>query len=168
MKITTNKIILVLGVAILVYCLDMASKVLVREHISLYEQIAIIPGFFNLVHAENDGIAFGMFSGSDFAHKDLILTLTTLAGIALIIALIIHTPGSHRLELFSLSLILAGALGNLSDRLFRGSVTDFLDVYLGRYHWPSFNIADSAVTIGAILLGWSIMFISPRKQRTTS
>lgn len=131
---------------------DQATKSLVARSLPLYSSHRIIPGFFNLTRIHNRGAIFGFFSqdGRPFVH--LILAAASLLALILVIYYFFKTPPSDRLMKLALSLILAGALGNLIDRIFRGHVIDFLDFYIGRHHWPFFNVADSCISIGACLL----------------
>jgi signal peptidase II len=118
----------------------------------------VIPGFFNLSHVQNRGAIFGFFSRSGSSGVHLILMLASLLALCLVVYYFVKTPASEWLLKATLSLILAGALGNQLDRLFRGYVIDFLDVYIGRHHWPSFNVADSCISIGAVLLIYIFFF----------
>ena len=114
----------------------------------------VIPGLFRLVHTRNRGIVFGLFGGAGPTVQVLLLA----AVVAIIVFVLLQLRGSGRdgLAGFGLCLVLGGAIGNLIDRLFRGEVVDFLDLYLrvrgSEHHWPSFNVADSAISIGALLV----------------
>ncbi len=121
----------------------------------------IIPGLFSLTHVENTGAAFGLFADSTAQWK--IGALVMFSVIALIIVSALLWKHSHALTTttIGLSLILGGATGNLWDRMISGHVVDFLDFYVGSYHWPAFNVADSAIVIGAILLVGEILFTKP-------
>ena len=138
--------------------LDQISKTLVALNLQLYESKVIIPGFFNLTHVRNKGAIFGFFSHLDGFWIYALLTVASLAAFVLVAYYFIKTPSSETFLKFSLSLILAGALGNLTDRIFRGSVVDFLDFYVKDWHWPVYNVADSCVTVGAVLLIYIFFF----------
>jgi len=127
---------------------DQATKALVRGEIPLHDSVTIIPGVFNLVHVRNTGAAFGFLNGVEFPYKATVVALVATA--ALIgIALYAARESSHeRLARIGLALILGGAIGNLVDRLFVGSVVDFIDVVFGSWHFWAFNVADSAITLG--------------------
>ena len=142
--------------AVAVFLADQASKWVVTERIVLHESITVIPGFFRLTHVVNRGAAFGLLSESDW--NVAILILFSLVALAVVSALLWRN--SHRVNTtgFGLALILGGAVGNLWDRLLEGHVVDFLDFHLGGYHWPAFNVADSAIVIGALLLVAEILF----------
>ncbi|MGW8322794.1 MAG: signal peptidase II [Thermodesulfobacteriota bacterium] len=130
-------------IVVVILVLDFLTKQLVRTHLDLHEVIPLTP-FLNLVHVQNTGAAFGMFSslGRGFF---ILVALTASVGIVIYMA---RVP-DHRTIL---AMVLAGALGNLADRVFLGHVTDFVDVHIGRLHWPAFNVADSALTVSIALL----------------
>lgn len=148
----------------LVLLLDQVTKWLVVRSISLYETRVVIPGFFNLTHIRNRGAIFGAFGQAGNRLVFLFLTLASLIALGFVVYYFFRTSSSERGVKFSLGLILAGALGNLIDRIVRGSVVDFLDFHIGGRHWPFFNVADSAITIGALLL---IVFFLKRKPECT-
>ena len=137
-----------------VVLLDRVTKWIIRTHVSGFDIIPVIPGFFNIVHTENPGAAFGVLSDSNFAWRSLLLIGVSLAVMAIIGAILWRTPSSSMSTLMNvgLALVFGGALGNAWDRVFAGTVTDFLQFFFGSYEFPSFNAADSAITIGAALL----------------
>jgi signal peptidase II len=135
-------------VAALVVVLDQISKALVLKHIPLYQIITVIPGFFNLSHVHNPGGAFGLFARNASVFRHWMFLGAILLALILILYFYHHTPRSHRWLGAALAMIFGGAIGNLIDRIRFGEVVDFLDVYVGVYHWPTFNIADSGVTVG--------------------
>jgi signal peptidase II len=132
--------------------LDQITKHLVASNVGLYRSVPVIPGFFNITHIHNSGAIFGFLSNSDKLPIFLLLTGSSFLALGFVIYYFIKTPASERFVKLSLSLILAGALGNLIDRLGRGYVIDFLEFYHKTWSFPSFNVADSCITIGAILL----------------
>ncbi|HRC85901.1 MAG TPA: signal peptidase II [Thermoanaerobaculia bacterium] len=136
-----------------VLLLDQWSKWLVDRHMPLYFEIPIIPGLLNFVHVKNTGVAFGMFSdaGRGGSARWLLAALGVVA-LGLVVAYFFQVPRQHRLLRVALALIVGGALGNLIDRVGAGAVTDFIDFYLGSHHWHTFNLADSAITIGICLI----------------
>lgn len=138
--------------------IDQLTKTFIIRNINLYNNISVIPGFFNLAHVRNKGAIFGFFSQSGSSIVYILLTMASLAAMGLVIFYFIKTPPSEKLLKISLSLILAGALGNLIDRVFRGYVIDFLDFYVKGWHWPSFNVADSCISIGAFFLIYVFFF----------
>lgn len=136
------------GISGLVVVLDQFTKWLVMANMPLHRSIAIIPGFFNLTHIHNPGGAFGfMAAGSPGLRNLLFLGVATVA-MVLIIYFYRSTPRNYPLLATALALIFGGAVGNIIDRLRFGVVVDFLDFYVGAYHWPAFNVADSAITVG--------------------
>lgn len=145
-------------IALLVVLLDRASKWLVAKNIALHDSIVVIPGLFRLTHVQNRGAAFGLFDDSPNEWKVTALILFSL--LALIVVLVLLWKNGHTMNAtgVGLSLVLGGALGNLWDRLVARHVVDFLDFYVGRYHWPAFNVADSAIVVGALLLVADIIF----------
>jgi signal peptidase II len=136
------------------FALDQLTKWLVRQNIPYGAEIPIIPGFFSLVHASNTGAAFSMFTGNNFFFIGL-----AVAALAVVIFLLVRdsrVPTTEQrlnnLTKISFGLLASGILGNLTDRIFRGAVTDFLHFYINEYSWPSFNVADSCICIAAGLL----------------
>ncbi len=137
-------------VSALVISLDQASKWIVSSLFSLHETLAVMP-YFNLTLAHNYGAAFSFLAGAGGWQRWFFIGLSLVISVALVVWL--KKLSSHaKLEAVSISLILGGAIGNVIDRIYFGYVIDFLDVYYGAYHWPVFNIADSAICIGAGLL----------------
>ncbi|OGD23142.1 MAG: signal peptidase II [Candidatus Aminicenantes bacterium RBG_13_64_14] len=132
--------------------LDQATKHLVDRTVDLKESIPVIPGFFDITRIHNKGAIFGMFSQTDNELVFALLTAASFAALALVVYFFFKTPSGDQLMKVALTLIAAGALGNQFDRLIRGYVIDFLDFYVGQAHWPSFNAADSCITIGACLM----------------
>ena len=140
-----------LWLAFLSLGLDQASKIAIDKTFQLYESIAIIPSFFNLTYVHNTGAAFSFLSEAGGWQRWFFATLAIIMSVIMTIWLT-KLKENETLLAVALSLILGGAIGNLIDRLFYGYVIDFLDVYYGTYHWPAFNIADSAITIGVALM----------------
>ena len=140
-----------LAVATLVIVLDQISKYFISQRFSWGES-RTITGFFDLVCAHNSGAAFSLFADQPGWQRGFFITVASLASL-LIIYLLQRNNGSV-LSKLALSLILGGALGNLIDRITHGYVVDFLSFHLGAYAWPAFNLADSAITLGAVLFIW--------------
>lgn len=137
-----------MSIAGLIVLMDQITKALVLAHIPLYQSIAVIPGFFNLTHIQNPGGAFGFLAGqSAEIRKGIFLVASTLA-ICLVLWFYKKTPSSHPLLATAFAMIFGGAIGNMIDRFRMGKVVDFLDVYVGTLHYPAFNVADSAISIG--------------------
>ncbi|MCY4595640.1 MAG: signal peptidase II [Bryobacterales bacterium] len=144
---------------------DRVSKAAIVASMPHGASETVIGGFFNLVHVRNTGIAFSLFADSAPWFRDLLLPGISMVAIGVIVALLWRQAKLSRTSRIALVLILAGAVGNLYDRLLYGYVTDFLDLYVGSYHWPAFNVADSAITIGAVmLLAESIFVRNPHSE----
>ncbi|MBZ0112810.1 MAG: signal peptidase II [Thermoanaerobaculia bacterium] len=141
-------------VALAILGLDQWSKWMIEAHLPQYASETLIPGLLNFTHVQNTGVAFGLFA----SHGDTLrtLALSGLGTLALGVVLVYfwQTPASNRLLLTALALVLGGAIGNLMDRVASGGVTDFIDFYVGTYHWHTFNVADSAITVGLVLMAW--------------
>jgi signal peptidase II len=149
-----------------VLALDRVSKWLVASRLTLHDTITVIPGFFRITHVENSGAAFGLFSDSSFEWKLTLLILFSLIALAVVSVLLWKNSHIVNATGTALAMILGGALGNLWDRMIAGHVVDFLDFNIGTYHWPSFNVADSAIVIGAVLLVADILFSkTPERER---
>jgi signal peptidase II len=131
-----------------VVALDQITKWLVLENIPLYQANPVIPGFFNLTHIRNPGGAFGFMAAGSQGLRHLLFIGVSIIAMGLIAYFYRSTPKSYPYLGTALALIFGGAVGNLIDRLRFGEVVDFLDVYVGAYHWPAFNVADSAITVG--------------------
>jgi signal peptidase II len=144
------------SIAAAVVVIDRVSKMYIRSAFTSWEVTPVISGFFNIVHTENPGAAFGILADSPSAWSSMLLVAVSLVVMA-IIGVMLWRPrnaAEHSSSLVSvgLALVFGGALGNVWDRLFRGTVTDFLQVFFGSYEFPAFNAADSAITVGAALL----------------
>lgn len=139
-------------VSLAVLALDQWTKWLVELHLPRHAAEPIIPGLLSLTHVRNTGVAFGLFAAGGADGGAWLLTLLGLAALAAVGVYFWLAPRDSRLLLVALALIVGGAVGNLLDRLVSGAVTDFIDVYVGVHHWPSFNVADSAISIGIVIL----------------
>ncbi|MGE5644408.1 MAG: signal peptidase II [Acidobacteriota bacterium] len=135
-----------------VFVLDRITKIVIKQNFSVWDTFAVIPGFFNIVHTENTGAAFSLFAGARSGWRTFLLAALSVAALAIIGVLLWRTPGGSRATRIGLALILGGALGNVYDRLIHGAVTDFLELYYRSFSWPAFNVADSAISIGACLV----------------
>lgn len=144
------------SLAAFVLILDRITKLLAEAYLAPADIIRVIPGFFNLVLTANRGIAFGVFSENESEWRTFFLSGITLLIMALVTVMLWQRSptgmAASRLSRYGLAMVLGGAAGNLYDRMLKGAVTDFLDFHLGAYHWPAFNVADSAITIGVGLV----------------
>jgi signal peptidase II len=138
--------------ALMVLLLDQATKFWVASVLPMWTSKTIIPGFFNLVHVLNKGAAFGFLNELDVFWRPYFFLGVTALALVLILHLLRTVPREDKVLFTALGLILGGALGNLLDRIRLGEVVDFLDFYIGNYHWPAFNVADIAISIGSVLL----------------
>ena len=138
--------------ALAVLALDQWTKWLIETHLTEQNSHEVLPGLLHISHVRNTGVAFGLFADSGSAGGRWVLALFGLVALGLIIALFHRTPSKERSLLVALALVLGGAVGNLLDRIWSGAVTDFIAVYIGSYRWPDFNVADSAISIGLVLI----------------
>jgi signal peptidase II len=141
-----------------VLVLDQLTKALVLEHLALGASLPVIDGFFDLTHVHNPGGAFGFLATMSAQVRAALFIAATLLAAGLILWFYVQAPANQRLLSFGLALILGGALGNLIDRVRFGVVVDFLDLYIGELHWPAFNVADSAVTVGVLIFAACTVF----------
>lgn len=153
-KIGGNLKILLLT-ALSVVILDQASKALIGVYMAPGHAVEVIPGLFNIVYVKNPGAAFGIFRHGGVLRTFFLLAVTASA---LVLIGFLLRESRDSVMSFALSLVAGGAVGNLIDRFRFGSVVDFLDLFIGRYHWPTFNVADSAITIGVISALYSYYF----------
>lgn len=141
-----------LAVALALFGLDRWSKLAIESALPLHSSKPLIPGFFDLVHARNTGMAFSLLDDAGPFVSNWLLPSLSAAAVVFIVGLLWRTDLADRKLLAGLTLVLAGAAGNLYDRAVYGFVVDFLDVYVGGWHWPAFNVADACITVGAGLL----------------
>jgi signal peptidase II len=154
--------------AVLVVIVDQLTKLWIMNNFALYEQQKIIPGFFNLVYVTNTGAAFGFLAGGKSWLRQVFFIGVAIVAMGVIVFAYGYLKKQGRLYVYALGLIAGGAIGNLIDRLRFGSVVDFLDFYLGSYHWPAFNAADSAITIGVGLFLLGTLQQHRKEKRETS
>jgi signal peptidase II len=154
-----------LFIVLVVVLLDRWTKHMVAQRIRLYAHVQVIPGFFRLTHTENTGAAFSLFADLNAPWKTAMLIAFSAIALVVVSVLLWRNHHAHIATGMGLSLIMGGALGNLWDRLARGRVIDFLLVYVKQYQWPVFNLADSAIVVGAGLL---IMEILLAKSHSTN
>ncbi len=147
--------------SLLILLLDQVSKYWAYTRLRTGTDVSVIEGLFKLSYVENPGIAFSFWAQSDSTIKIWVLAGTSLLAIGLVIYFASQSPAKDYLLRIALMFILGGIVGNLIDRLRLGVVIDFIEFYLGQYHWPTFNIADAAICVGAVLLGIDILKKSP-------
>ena len=150
------------GAAAGVFALDRLTKWIIESHVSFMDTYRIIPGFFDIVHSQNRGVAFGIFNDSTSQHRTLLLIVASVAAIIAVSYMLWNASRLDRFTFWGFALILGGAAGNVFDRIVWGRVTDFLLFYVGEYQWPTFNVADSAIVIGSGLL--LLDLLRPKRQ----
>jgi len=153
-----NKInFFLLTLSIFLLIVDQSTKAIIVNRFDLYESIPIVP-FFNLTFVVNYGFAFGFLNNPSL--NQIIVIIVILSIIIYFLYLLIKTQ--DQIFKMCLVLILSGAFGNFIDRIFRGYVVDFIDIYVFNYHWPAFNIADSCISIGFVILMFNILFLNKK------
>jgi signal peptidase II len=148
----------------LVLACDQLTKLWAAATLKDDRDIEVIPGFFSFSYTENTGIAFGMLSDGNVRW---LLVAVSAVATAIVIYYMMKTPAGNRLLLWSLALLAAGICGNLVDRVRMGSVIDFILFYYRTHHWPVFNVADTAITIGAVLMALDL-FLSPQPEKSAA
>ena len=160
-----NILLFLLGAAAVI-ALDQITKTAITSRFVMHESYPVINGLFNLVYVMNPGAAFGFLANAPEIFRYVFFTGITIVALGLILYYLVKNKPQSLLLVGALTFIFAGAVGNLIDRLRFGAVVDFLDVYIGSAHWPAFNVADSAISIGAVLMIWDM--IANRKNGKTS
>lgn len=155
------------GLAGAVFAIDRLTKWIIETRVSSSDTIVVIPRFFEIVHSENQGAAFGLFSQSTSEWRSVLLIGFAVIALVALVAMLWRTSRLDRKTAVALALILGGAMGNVFDRVVReGGVTDFLLFYIGSYQWPAFNAADSAIVIGSGLLLLDFVKFKRQPQHT--
>jgi len=149
------RFVALLALAVLVA--DLGSKAAALARIGPWERIEVIPGFFDLILVANYGAAFGFLNRAEWGWPSLFFSGFTCLAVVVLLWLVRGVAEGDRWHLAAIGLVVGGALGNLVDRLRFGYVVDFLDVYVGDWHWPAFNVADAAICVGAGLLAWRML-----------
>ena len=153
-----NKYAKLAAIAGVVVLLDQVSKEMVLRSIPLNTIVPVVDGFFNLTHIHNPGGAFGLMAGLGPVMRSIIFLFISSLAVGLIFYLYQKTPARHAWLAAAFALVFGGAIGNLIDRIRFGKVIDFLDFYLGHLHWPAFNVADSAISIGIGIFLFHVVF----------
>ena len=148
------------GIVAAIVIADQWTKWLVQEHVPLYGSIPVIEGFFDLTHVRNTGVAFGLLNTVDIPFKAGLTTAVALAALVAIGFYATQLSPREKLARLGLTLVVGGAVGNLIDRATAGFVVDFVDVYWGGWHFWAFNVADAAITVGATLLIFELLFLN--------
>jgi signal peptidase II len=142
------------GVVGTVFVVDQITKGLIQRTMRLHESIPIIDRLFSLTYIRNPGAAFGLFAEHGNGLRMIFFVTISVAAILFLWSLFVKTPKEAWLGRLSIAMVMGGALGNLVDRVRFGEVVDFLDFYIGTYHWPAFNVADSCISVGVALMLW--------------
>ncbi len=148
MKMFNGKYMRLIGVAGLIVIADQVTKALILKSMPLYQSVSVIPGLFNITHIQNPGGAFGFLANQSANLRTLVFLLISSLAVGLIFWFYKNTPKTHPWLASAFAMIFGGAIGNLIDRIRFGKVVDFLDFYIGDLHWPAFNVADSAISVG--------------------
>lgn len=156
--------ILLIAIVSLVSVIDQVTKLYIVKSLKLYESMVVIRHFFSLTYTRNPGAAFGFLAEQDGPFRSVFFLLISAVALVFLVYFFIKTPSEETLSIVALSLILGGAIGNFLDRVQRGEVIDFLDFYIGRYHWWIFNVADSAITVGISILILQTFFKKSREN----
>lgn len=161
-KLRITNLVLIGAVVVL---LDQATKYLVVHYLS--QRVIVIPGFLDLISVYNRGVAFGMFNSGQCIFRTTLLTVLSVAVFLILFFVYLFSKDMTRLSMVALSMIMGGAVGNVIDRIRLGYVVDFIDVYIKNAHWPAFNVADSAITVGAVLLAIDLLFAGKKQPADT-
>lgn len=150
-----------LWTAVILIVADQMTKALVHASLGLYDSVTVIPGLLNLVHVRNEGVAFGLLNATNLPYKPVITAALAVVASGAIALYYTQLQPHEKFARLGLACILGGAIGNLIDRVRQGYVLDFVDVYWDTWHFWAFNVADSAITIGAILVFVDLLLVKP-------
>ena len=166
LKTTINGIInnkkYLLFLTVIPLIIDIITKNLIKSKLMLYDAVPVIDGFFNIVYVLNPGAAFSFLHDMNESYRRLFFITVTI--IAIFVVLYIFAREKSKINTAGFALILSGAIGNLIDRIIIGKVVDFLDFYYKTYHFPAFNVADSCITVGVVLIIIDILFFSKKRD----
>ena len=154
---------ILLIVFLVVIALDQSTKLIIQQTLPLHKTVEIIPGFFNLIHVRNTGGAFGIFGGEKGPVGSVLFVAASLVAVGILVILFMRVKEHEKMLKFSFALLLSGAIGNLIDRVSYGEVVDFLDFHVSSYHWPAFNVADSAISVGIGLMALELLIKEQKK-----
>lgn len=148
---------LFVGLTGAILVLDQVTKALVSAALRLHESRSIIPGFLSLTLVHNTGAAFGILAGESSPLRTAFFLVVSVVAMGVVLWLLLRLRPEQKVEAVALSLIFGGAVGNVIDRIRFGKVIDFIDVFYRSYHWPAFNVADAAISVGVFLLFWCLI-----------
>jgi signal peptidase II len=152
-----HKYIKLAVIAGLIIVADQITKAIILQYLPLHRSISVIPGFFNFTHINNPGGAFGFLANQSSQLRNIMFLFISSLAVCLVFWFYKKTPHSHPWLASGFALIFGGAIGNLIDRIRFGQVVDFLDFYIGNLHWPAFNVADSAISIGIVIFALHLL-----------
>jgi signal peptidase II len=141
-----------LWLSAIIVVMDQLTKALIRSKLALHDSVNVVPGVLDITHVRNTGAAFGMLNDMQFQYKAAVMVLVAILALVAVGMYAMTLPREQRVARFGLALILGGAVGNLIDRAMTGYVVDFVDVYWRGIHFWAFNVADSAITAGVVLM----------------
>ena len=153
-----NKYIRLVVIGGIIVIIDQFTKFLIVKYLPLYDTVPVVSGLFNIIHIKNPGGAFGLLANLSPGMRTFIFLFISSLAVGLILYFYLKTPVSQTWLAAGFALIFGGAIGNLIDRIRFGVVTDFLDFYISKYHWPAFNVADSAITVGIGIFIFHLLF----------
>lgn len=146
---------------------DLYTKALIQENLLLHQSVPIIEGLLNITYVENPGAAFGLMANTNPLFRSIFFGMVSVIAIAIVLYIYFKHPENSGLIRTASALILGGAVGNMTDRIRFGKVVDFIDFYWGQYHWPAFNVADTAISIGVGLFLLD-MFLKDKKSKQST
>jgi len=163
-KHPSARYVLLALVSTITVLLDQATKLQIMQSMRLHESIPVVPDFFSITYIRNPGAAFGLLASSSNGFRLAFFGLTSLFALILLGTILYRLRPDDWGGQLSVAAIFGGAIGNLLDRVRFGEVIDFLDVYVGNYHWPAFNVADTAISVGVCFLAFHLAFDKPEPQ----
>ena len=153
-----NKYIRLVVIGGIIVIIDQLTKFFIVKYLPLHDTLPVVSGLFNIIHIKNPGGAFGLLADLSPGMRTLIFLFISSLAVGLILYFYLKTPVNQTWLAAGFALIFGGAIGNLVDRIRFGVVTDFLDFYISKYHWPAFNVADSAITVGIGIFIFHLLF----------
>ncbi len=153
-----NKYIRLVVIGGIIVIIDQLTKFFIVKYLPLHDTVPVVSGLFNIIHIKNPGGAFGLLANLSPGMRTFIFLFISSLAVGLILYFYLKTPVSQTWLAAGFALIFGGAIGNLIDRIRFGVVTDFLDFYISKYHWPAFNVADSAITVGIGIFIFHLLF----------
>ncbi len=153
-----NKYIRLVVIGGIIVIIDQFTKFFIVKYVPLHDTVPVVSGLFNIIHIKNPGGAFGLLANLSPGMRTFIFLFISSLAVGLILYFYLKTPVSQTWLAAGFALIFGGAIGNLIDRIRFGVVTDFLDFYISKYHWPAFNVADSAITVGIGIFIFHLLF----------